>query len=114
VVAEVEGLIVGLASYYPDASTRRAEAAIVVDDAFQGRGVGLALGTCLYRDAQVAGIRQFRAEVQGTNRTMIKLLGRLHLPAKTSLAYGGIQVDITVGPDHADVPVTVEILVDAA
>jgi L-amino acid N-acyltransferase YncA len=114
VVAEVDGLIVGLASYYPDAGTHQAEAAIVVDDAYQGRGVGLALGTCLYRDACRAGIRELRAEVQGTNRIVIKLLRRLHLPMKSTLAYGGIQVEISVGPDPADGRLTLEIPADAA
>lgn len=113
-VAEVEGRIVGLASYYPDAGTCQAEAAIVVEDAYQGRGVGLALGMCLYRDAHRAGIRRLRAEIQGTNRIMIKLLRRLHLPMKTTLAYGVIQVEITVEPDPADGPLTLEMPSDAA
>jgi GNAT superfamily N-acetyltransferase len=113
-VAEVEGLIVGLASYYPDAGIRQAEAAIVVDDPYQGRGVGLALGTCLYRDARLAGIQQVRAEVQGTNRVMIKLLRRLHLPMKATWAYGVLEVEITVRPDPADGPLALEIPADAA
>lgn len=113
-VADVEGRIVGLASYYPDAGTRQAEAALVVDDAYQGRGIGLALGACLYRDAHLAGIRQLRAEVQGTNRIMIKLLRRLHLPMTITWGYGVIQVEITVGPDPADGPLALAIPADAA
>jgi GNAT superfamily N-acetyltransferase len=113
-VAEVEGLMVGLASYYPEAGTHRAEAAMVVDDAYQGRGIGLALGRRLYLDAQKSGIRQVRAGVHGSNRVMIKLLRRLQLPMKTTWGYGVIQVEITVESDPADGESTIDRCADAA
>jgi L-amino acid N-acyltransferase YncA len=118
-VAEVEdtigeGGIVALASYYPASGAREAEVGIVVDDAYQGRGIGLAFGTCLVRDAYRAGIEQLRAEVQGSNRAVIKLLRRLNLPLRTTWTHGGMQVEITLEPDSADGSLALDRSADAA
>lgn len=112
--AIVEGSIVALASYYPASGARQAEVAIVVDDAYQGRGIGLAFGTCLVRDAYRAGIKQLRAEVQGSNRAVIKLLRRLHLPMRTTWSHGVVQVEVTLEPDPADAPLALDRSADAA
>ena len=96
-VAEREGVIVALASYRPLPDRDYADAAIVVDDAHQGRGIGLALTRCLSLDAHRAGLHRLRAEVQGSNRAMLRLLRSLNLPMRRALSQGVVEVEIEVG-----------------
>jgi GNAT superfamily N-acetyltransferase len=53
-----------------------AELAIVVQDGWQGKGVGTVLMEGLLREAAAHGITRFRAYVLGQNRRMLKLLRR--------------------------------------
>jgi L-amino acid N-acyltransferase YncA len=100
-VAELEGRVVALASFYPHQDGNQAEVAIVVEDAHQGRGIGLALGACLSREAQRAGFQRLRAEVQGANRRTFKLLRSLEFPMTTTWAHGVVQVEIALPPSTA-------------
>jgi GNAT superfamily N-acetyltransferase len=93
-VAELEGRIVALASYYPLRSAARAEMGIVVDDVSQRQGIGAALCSRLCRDAQRAGIRRLQAEVQLSNRGMLRLLRGLSYPMTTNVASGVAEVDL--------------------
>jgi len=93
-VAELEGQIVALASYYPLDGRRQAEIGIVVDDVNQRHGIGSALCFSLSRDAQRAGICRLRAEVQSSNRGMLRVLRRLNLPMTLSLASGVVEVEL--------------------
>jgi RimJ/RimL family protein N-acetyltransferase len=93
-VAELEGQIVALASYNPVSSRYRAEMGIVVDDVFQRQGIGAALCSCLCRDARRAGIRRLRAEVQTSNRVMLRLLRRLNFPMVVSVVSGVFEIDL--------------------
>jgi L-amino acid N-acyltransferase YncA len=93
-VAELEGQIVALASYYPLGRRGQAEIGIVVDDVNQRRGIGSALCAALSRDAQRAGIRRLQAEVQLSNRGMLRLLRGLSFPMTTSVASGVAEVDL--------------------
>ena len=72
IVAESGGCIVAFAGFYrhPDAPTR-AEAAFVVSDKLQGRGIGMRLLERLARIAQAEGITTFDAHVRGENRRMM-------------------------------------------
>jgi GNAT superfamily N-acetyltransferase len=93
-VAELEGRIVALASYYPLRNGAWAEIGIVVDDVSQRQGIGAALCSRLCRDAQRAGIRRLQAEVQLSNRGMLRLLRGLSFPMTTSVASGVAEVDL--------------------
>jgi acetyltransferase len=93
-VAELEGQIVAVASYYPLGSRGQAEIGIVVDDVTQRRGIGSALCSSLARDAQHAGIRRLRAEVEGSNRGMLQLLRGLNFPMTLSVSSGVIEVEL--------------------
>lgn len=53
-----------------------AELAIVVQDGWQGRGIGSMLTKDLLREAASHGITRFRAYVLGENRRMLELLRR--------------------------------------
>jgi L-amino acid N-acyltransferase YncA len=53
------------------------EVALVVQDAWQGRGLGSVLFRELLAAAEANGIRQFRAWVLADNRRMLALIARL-------------------------------------
>jgi ribosomal protein S18 acetylase RimI-like enzyme len=72
---------------------------IVVDDVFQRQGIGAALCSCLCRDAQRAGIRRLRAEVQLSNRGTLRLLRGLNVPMVVSVASGIFEIDLELGLD---------------
>lgn len=83
VVAVVGGEVVGVARYDrepTDPST--AEVAVLVEDAWQGAGVGRQLLTELTGLAARRGVRTFTATVQPDNRPVLGLLDRV-LPGST-------------------------------
>lgn len=100
-VAELGGRLVALGSYVALPDAMQAELALVVADAEQGRGIGTALGTCLARDAQRAGLRQFRAEVLSSNRRMLRLLRRLGCGVTSTRTPGALTVYVELCPEPA-------------
>jgi len=62
--------IIAVGRYYLDPATNRAEVAFIVDDAWQGRGVGTFLLKHLITVAKRNGIAGFTAEVLRENRPM--------------------------------------------
>jgi GNAT superfamily N-acetyltransferase len=77
-VAEIGGTMAGVASYERDGDTDTAEAAFVVADGHQGRGVGTVLLEHLAADARERGITRFTAMAQAGNRpvhALIKAVG---------------------------------------
>jgi RimJ/RimL family protein N-acetyltransferase len=86
VVAVVGGEVIGVARYDrlpDDAST--AEVAVVVEDAWQGAGVGRQLLAALTDLAVRRGVRTLTASVQPDNRAALGLVRRL-LPGSTVTA----------------------------
>ncbi|MBA3430131.1 MAG: GNAT family N-acetyltransferase [Actinobacteria bacterium] len=71
--------VVALASYVP-VEPSRAEVAIVVDDAFHGKGLGSILLEHLVEAAQEAGITSLVADVMSSNQEMLEVLRALQLP----------------------------------
>lgn len=77
-VARLGGVPVGLARWHRDpGDPRRADVAVEVADAVQGRGVGRRLLGALAESARAAGIRELSAEVLGDNVRVVRWLGRL-------------------------------------
>ncbi len=77
-VARVGGEAVGLARWHRDpGNRRRAEVALEVADAAQGRGVGARLLAELLRSAHASGIREVTAEVLAENVRVRRWLQRL-------------------------------------
>jgi acetyltransferase len=68
---------IGVARYVRGEDFDLAEVAFAVADAWQGRGVGSALGLALRERALRAGIRRFSAIVLGENRAGLALARRL-------------------------------------
>ncbi len=66
--------------------TDRAEYAAVVADAWQHRGLGLALTRALLEVARARGIAHFDAYVLPENHPMLALFGRLGLPLQSHWA----------------------------
>ncbi len=72
-VAVAEGKIVGHAMYAGLGEGGEAEMAIVVEDAWQSRGVGRLLLSGLAQRARMRGVETFTAEVLRENRRMLGL-----------------------------------------
>lgn len=79
-VAEPENVpgrgIIALAQYEPCDEVETAEVALVVDDAWQGKGLGGLLFDQLLRAAEAQGIRRFIAHVYWDNTRVIRALAR--------------------------------------
>ena len=69
-----------------------AEAAVIVDDAWQGRGIGTRLLWRLTAAARQRGVHSFTAEVLASNRPMLGLLHVLSPEVETSLVGGTYSV----------------------
>jgi len=76
VMLDAERLI-GVARYARDKEPTRAEFAIVIADAWQGRGIGRRLLEKLIEIARARGVRQLYGDILGTNRPMIEFVHRL-------------------------------------
>jgi acetyl coenzyme A synthetase (ADP forming)-like protein len=100
-VADIDGHIVAIASYYPLRDPARAEMAIAVDDAQHERGIGTVLFEALSRHGQPAGIKRFVAEVQTSNRHMLKLLDGLGFHLTRTYVHGVVEAEIDLRPDAA-------------
>jgi RimJ/RimL family protein N-acetyltransferase len=68
--------LVGVGRYDATGDPATAEVAFVVEDRWQGKGLGTALFTELLRVAESRGIRVFRADVLADNRRMLDLITR--------------------------------------
>lgn len=88
---------IALATYI-QTEEQRAEMAIVVDDAYQGLGVGSVLIEHLGEAAAAAGIVTFEAEVLATNSDMLEVLRNLDLPLETSLDRGVVHAEFPTTP----------------
>jgi acetyltransferase len=69
--------LIGVARYVLDRDNESAEFAIVVADAWQGRGIGRRLLAKLAEVARRRGIRRLHGEIFGTNRAMLALVTKL-------------------------------------
>lgn len=89
IAAVVDGEVVGVARYdrFRDAPDR-AEVAVVVEDAWQGRGVGKVLLNALARDARDHGVASLTATVMGENRRMLSIARRLAPKTRVQLDHG--------------------------
>ncbi|MDE3075038.1 MAG: GNAT family N-acetyltransferase [Chloroflexota bacterium] len=95
--------IVALASYYRRHDPKRAEIALTVADAHQGRGIGTALFERLAADARAEGIGGFLALVLGGNRGMIDLLNGLGFHMARQGQHGTLEFDVHLQPDAQSV-----------
>lgn len=75
-------LIIGVARYVVDADGRACEFALVIADAWQGRGVGRRMLEKLVAVARARGLAEIYGDVLSTNRPMLELARRLGFAVK--------------------------------
>lgn len=92
--AAPEPTLVGVARYEPVPHDDVVELAVVVQDSWQGQGLGTLLLRELVHAAEVNGIQRFRAYVLADNRRMLHLLSR-HTDVREQRRDGSV-VEVTM------------------
>jgi RimJ/RimL family protein N-acetyltransferase len=100
---EDEEEIVAVVRYDRERDTNRAEYAALVEDRFQGIGLGFGLTCTLIGAARESGIRDFEALVLPENKSMIRLLRSLDLPERVRREDGIKHFSIDLFPEEAAV-----------
>jgi RimJ/RimL family protein N-acetyltransferase len=90
--------IVGVGRYEPTDREDTAEVAFVVQDAWQGQGLGTLLLHDLLAAAQARGIRRFCAWVLGDNARMLDLLARYTTIERRTIESGVVGLVFTPRP----------------
>jgi len=101
-VALLEGTpadVLGLAYYrqVPD-EDGSAEPAVLVEDRFQGNGLGQALMEALIRQARCQAIRTFKAYVLPENQQVLRMFARQGLPVKRHYRDGLYELEMDLQP----------------
>jgi GNAT superfamily N-acetyltransferase len=99
---EREGEIIAVVSFDREGETDRGEYAAAVEDAWQGRGLGLALTRRLIECALKRGVRVFTGVVLFENKRMLNLLRDLGLPERLRYEEGVEHVEIRLEGPGAD------------
>jgi GNAT superfamily N-acetyltransferase len=96
--------VIAVARYavLPDTCPAEAEAAIVVEDRYQGKGLGTVLLERLVTYARKHGIRAFLATIRHGNSRMMRFIRRSGLPTESKMQAGGweIRVGLEGEPDR--------------
>ena len=91
---EDEDEIVAVVRYEREGDTDGAEYAVLVEDRFQGRGLGSGLTRCLIEGAKERGIRRLHALVLRENGRMLRLLQSLGLTERKRWENGLEHIEI--------------------
>ncbi len=95
------GEIVAVVRYEREGEGGSAEYAALVEDRFQGRGLGIGLTRRLIEAARENGIGRLHALVLRENKEMLNLLRSLGLPERTQWRDGAEHVEIDLEPGAA-------------
>ncbi len=87
--------LIGVARYEPSEEQDTAEVAIVVQDYWQGKGLGTILLNNILRAGEANGIRRFRAYALADNRRMLALLSRLTDVQQRKIDQGVVEILFT-------------------
>lgn len=100
VVAGFQDMIIGLAHYLIDSQGPylTAEPALLIEDRFQGRGLGQALFQRLNRQALAQQVRAFNLVMHPANRQMMRIVQRSGLPFEAKAGYGIQEVHLRLEP----------------
>jgi GNAT superfamily N-acetyltransferase len=98
---EDEGEIVAVVRYEREAGTDGAEYAALVEDRFQGKGLGIGLTRQLIEAARERGIGRLHALVMRENRVMLGLLRSLELPERQRWENGLEHIEIDLRSEAA-------------
>jgi GNAT superfamily N-acetyltransferase len=91
---EDQNEIIAVARYARTAGDERAEYAALVEDRWQGQGVGASLTHRLIEEARANGVSSFYALVKGANKRMLNVFRHLDLPEKERVEDGEKMVEI--------------------
>ena len=98
---EDAGEIVGVVRYEREGDSETAEYAALVEDRFQGRGLGIGLTRHLIEAARENGLGRLHALVMRENAGMLHLLRSLDLPERKRWEGGAEHVEIDLRPSSA-------------
>jgi RimJ/RimL family protein N-acetyltransferase len=85
--------LLAVARYEPSGDPTMVEVAFVVEDRWQGQGLGTLLFDALLRAAEARGFRRFRAYVLGDNARMLDLITRFGTVLGRKLDSGVLTID---------------------
>jgi RimJ/RimL family protein N-acetyltransferase len=94
-VAAVDDEIVGVGRY-ERTTADSAEVAFVIEDAWQGRGLGKQLLRCLAEHARACGFRRLTASTLAHNRPMLSVFRHSGLPMRKRLDAGVVDVVLSL------------------
>ena len=89
-VVEVDGRIVGIGSFHRVDDSDEAELALLVEDAFQGRGLGTELVRHLAARAVTAGVTRFIADILVENRGTLGAIRSAGYDPELGASVGGV------------------------
>ncbi|MGH7356821.1 MAG: GNAT family N-acetyltransferase [Candidatus Rokuibacteriota bacterium] len=93
--------LIGVARYEPTGEPGVAEVAFVIEDGWQGRGIGTILLSDLLRAAAANGIVTFRAWVLADNRRMLDMFERFTNVIERRLEQGVVELRFRRAPADA-------------
>jgi GNAT superfamily N-acetyltransferase len=91
--------IVAIVRYAREPGDEKAEYAALVEDRWQGHGVGTGLTRRLIDTAKENGVRFFYALVMGENTRMLNVFRHLGLPERERFEEGAKRVEIVLSPE---------------
>lgn len=97
---EDEDEIVAVVRYDREGETDAAEYAALVEDRWQGRGLGIGMTRRVIEAARQHGLRRLHALVMHENTVMLHLLRSLDLPERQRWEDGVEHIDIYLRPDQ--------------
>lgn len=93
--------IVAVAGYEKAGAPEEAEYAVLIEDRFQGRGLGLSLTRELVEAARVRGVENLHALVMHENADMLKLLRKLDIEESIQWEDGVEHITLHLKPEKA-------------
>ena len=105
VVALLRDDIIGVCRYERLAGTSVAEVAVVVEDAHQGRGIGVLLLEHVEAAARERGIDRFVADVLPSNQRMLDVFRSAGFAVSRSYADGYVELSFPISPTPASIEV---------
>ncbi len=88
IMLEHKEIVIGMGQYKIDEATRTAEAAMVIRDDYQGKGIGTAMADQLVYLARRQGLVAFTADVFEDNSPMLRIFEKSGFAVDRKAEYG--------------------------